>query len=644
MSAIWGVVSRSEGEIPARLTQYFQHAYQPCVIDRMEQITEQGILMGCGIQYFTKQAEAEKLPYCMPEKDVLFTADVYLDNREELLQNSLFDGEDKETIPDGEILFRLYHTYREKCLAYVLGSYAFVYYDKKSNVIELVIDATGNRCLYYMLTENQLYFSTLLQPIAESLEEKPKWNERFLVDYLARDDNRVFTEEEETIYKGIFRVAPAQVVRIGAEGVSKNRYWEPLKKRYKLRMRDDDDAAYKEAVIKSFSESVEGTLRSAKHTGILLSGGLDSTAVACFAAPILKKREEKLYSYTMLPEEGYVNDTGERVNVNEQELVKCTVKHLENVEDYYDNFHTKNAWNTLHEQLKIWENPYKSLQNPMWIKELADKAYQDGCRVLLNGQIGNDSISYGDTEAFLYELFIKGRFRKLWKELHSRNEYGCYHKKNAVRMIWNTFWDRKGYRRISFQEMFQNTYVPDAMLKKYDVYERYTKIDKPIRRIKTMKQYQRLMVDMVRFRQLGEMETKISLATGVLMKDPTRNKRLIEFCLSTPSEQFNKNCRPRRLVYEYMKEYLTPELLDPRLPRGRQSADTFYRLRSDVHSICSTLRECAKTPNPLIHWENVLQDIQMLEKETTVGEMKNIALLQRLLYVYQIATLMKREL
>ena len=55
-----------------------------------------------------------------------------------------------------------------------------------------------------------------------------------------------------------------------------------------------------------FRHCVEDVIREGrggKETGILLSGGLDSNAVAAYAAPYLAARGKKLYSFTAVPEE-----------------------------------------------------------------------------------------------------------------------------------------------------------------------------------------------------------------------------------------------------------------------------------------------------------------------------------------------------
>ena len=54
-------------------------------------------------------------------------------------------------MPDGRILYEVYGRLGKDCLNDLLGAYTFVWYDKEKNQIELVLDAVGNRCLYYRI-------------------------------------------------------------------------------------------------------------------------------------------------------------------------------------------------------------------------------------------------------------------------------------------------------------------------------------------------------------------------------------------------------------------------------------------------------------------------------------------------------------
>jgi asparagine synthase (glutamine-hydrolysing) len=61
---------------------------------------------------------------------------------------------------------------------------------------------------------------------------------------------------------------------------------------------------------------------------------------------------------------------------------------------------------------------------------------------------------------------------------------------------------------------------------------------------------------------------------GVDMRDPSADRRLVEFCLSVPPEQFLAGGVPRSLARRAFADRLPPEVLRERR-KGYQAADWF---------------------------------------------------------------------
>ena len=133
MSAIWGYIDFSENsslEDTKKINDMMRDGYKSCVIDRFNDYVSDSFCLGCGIQYFTKEAEKEILPIIDDERSIFFTADAIVDNRDELLGKLGYNSDDK-TIPDARIIFEMFDRFGESCLNDILGLYTFVYYDKK---------------------------------------------------------------------------------------------------------------------------------------------------------------------------------------------------------------------------------------------------------------------------------------------------------------------------------------------------------------------------------------------------------------------------------------------------------------------------------------------------------------------------------
>ena len=647
MSAIWGAIDLEGNEIPQEYAEIFHEAYRDCVIDRTEISRDGAVLMGCELQYFTPEAEKEHLPF-REEDGSYFVADVYLDNREELLCDPIFAGQVREygkqecgeeeeqtagELPDGEILRRFFRAYGKERLKEVHGSFAFVSFDAQNQVVSLAMDHMANRCLYYAIIDEILYFSTLLKPIADIHRGRLHENRKFLQDFLAIPDMRVALDDQATIYFEIRHAAAGEILSVGRGESAWEKYWDPLKEFRTDRGKTDEQ--YREELREKFGKAVSRAMRSDGEIGIFLSGGLDSTAVASVASGQLKKTEKQLYAYTMIPVFGYSDDTGERVTVDEQALVHETAQFLGNVAEHYDSCEEINAWDCMERQLRLLEGPFKSLQNVMHLMRLAEKARRDGCRIVLNGQLGNDTISYGDQAGYLYEMFRYGHWLRLRKELNSHSKYFRYQKKKALLQIWDRMTEKEQHE--SYEQFMRET-----PLREYTKQQYLTLNCRPVIRIR--RQYLRLVMDRMRFRQIGDGETKMSLYTGVLIKDPTRDVDFFEWCLHLPTEQFHKNCTNRRLIYAYMDDIMPPHILDQRLPKGRQSADMFYRLEEKKKEIYEDLHKMfCENGNSVVDGQKMLKILEanqtLFHQKTKTENEKKI--MEKFLFSYEICALFK---
>jgi len=94
----------------------------------------------------------------------------------------------------------------------------------------------------------------------------------------------------------------------------------------------------------------------------------------------------------------------------------------------------------------------------------------------------------------------------------------------------------------------------------------------------------------------------------VLQRDPTRDRRLIEFCLALPDNQFVYRGVERRLVREYLQSYLPKEIIEDSKHRGLQSADMVNRISKNWERI---YQECTDIMNHKI--AEKLLDLPKLE-------------------------------
>lgn len=576
MSAIWGAINLKGDSIGKETQNMLRMAFDKCVIDRYEESSNGNVYMGCGIQYFVPAAEKEKLP--LVEENIYFTADVVLDNREELLKKLEITEKHADNMADGEILYAMYKRYGKSCLNDILGAYTFVWYDKSTNKIEMVLDAVGNRCVYYRIIGDIFYFSSLIEPLAE-LSKNTRLNDRWLTDFLAMDYLFMINETEETPLEGIYRIAPAQYISYQNGSLEKEIYWKPFDKFKEYRWSTDEE--YKQKFRNLWNEAVTCNIRDKNNTSILLSGGLDSTAVAAVAAPYIKESGEYLHSYTSVPMEGFKADNSGYDVENEKEDVEKTAAFYGNIKPHYVDLNGKNPWELSKKAFRSMETPVKSIQNFLWIEEALQKAYDNKSRIMLTGSYGNIAISFTDLNTYMNTLYKKKRIWKLRKELAAFSANMGFSSKYAWKQIIKT-------KRVGFEPSkypYGLSYVNRDMAEKMNTAERLEKIERnAFETGADFESYRHIMVQWLAMRQIGEAFTKHSLSTGVLLRDPTIDKRIITFCIHLPLEKFCREGLDRRLIKDYLKDIMPPHVMQFQ-KRGKQSADQQYRFSLKWDSI-----------------------------------------------------------
>lgn len=229
----------------------------------------------------TPEALVEVLPLTEPETGCTITADVRLDNRDELI-SALGLSDEGRVVGDGELILRAYLKWEDACLDHFLGDFAFAIWDPRVARLFCGRDHIGMRQLTYCHVPGHLFaFATEPQAILAHQGVPRRINEGRIADFLEWLEAIDFTS---TFFEGIYRLAPAHCLTLDADGLSIRRYWtlEPG-----LELQLGSDGAYAEAFLEVFTQAVSCRLRSAGPVGAMLSGGMDSGSIVAVASRLL---------------------------------------------------------------------------------------------------------------------------------------------------------------------------------------------------------------------------------------------------------------------------------------------------------------------------------------------------------------------
>ena len=94
-----------------------------------------------------------------------------------------------------------------------------------------------------------------------------------------------------------------------------------------------------------------------------MSGGLDSTAIACMAAQQLAKDGQRLGVFGAVPMEGYRHYMSDGVLADETAYIEAVKEHASNIDVTYYRADGRHSLSDTERLLSILEQPYKIFEN-----------------------------------------------------------------------------------------------------------------------------------------------------------------------------------------------------------------------------------------------------------------------------------------
>lgn len=617
---IWGFINKKGKEVSPELGISMMDYMLQYKIDRYKYTYHKNVFMGCGLQYITEESEREILPYYDEENKVFITADAIIDNREELIKLLELNIADVSELTDSEYILLAYKKWNNECIKYLIGDFSFVIFDENKDEVFCAKDHVGKRTFYYVNNENYFGFCTVANPLIVLMKEKASVNQRWLSDYISLTGVAQVSEEKEYILNEINQLPFANIMILKDGNLKISRYWNPEKDIKPLKLKDEK--AYIEEFRRIFSEAVNCRCRAKGNVGIKLSSGLDSSAVSVFAAQNLKKVDKKLKSYTVVPKKGFTNNYPKSLLPDETELVKELVDYVQNIDAKFCDCLGADSITCIEDLLLYLEQPYKFIENSYWLYEFTKLAEKDGCRVMLTGQFGNSTISYGNCLDILKTFLCEGRLLRLNSEVNNINRLSGYSRKKLYFDILKSILPHKCDRNVNY---FKYSPISDEMKNKWDIEKRFKEdnITGQKIKVKNIKQFRKGILDPKCFNQLSVSETKIGLSSGVLDRDPTRDKRVIEFCMSVPSTLFLKDGYSRYLIRAAMKGLLPDSIRLHVKSKGVQAADWLERLEDKWDDIFKEIKVAINDPIlreylDVDYLNNNLSSIQIINKDSNL--------------------------
>lgn len=297
------------------------------------------------------------------------------------------EGVEFKTASDSEIPLHLYKKYGLDFVNHIDGMYALAILDERHGEIILARDPVGIKPLYTCVTDEGVAFASEAGAIAHSGWIAPQLNEDALPCFL----NRQYSIGADTLFQGIRRVLPGEVIRI-KQGAITDRYVVPLDLRPHSPMSEEDAISAFDGLL---SEKVTTHLQAEVPYGAFLSGGIDSSSVVSRMADITAP----IRTYTVGFESVSVAD--------ERTMAENLAKKLETVQTSVE-FSERDFWHYLPQMCHALDDLVADYAALPTLK-LAQCAQSD-VKIILTGE-GGDEIFAG---------YSRYRRQSLWRKLLGR--------------------------------------------------------------------------------------------------------------------------------------------------------------------------------------------------------------------------------
>lgn len=214
---------------------------------------------------------------------VVFNGEIY--NFPSLRKELEGRGYDFRSQSDTEVLLGAVEVFGiHDTVSRLIGMFAFFVYDRKEKKGWLARDRFGEKPLFLYQRNGMVAFASEIKALKRCGFFQFALNECAVPEYLAFG----FSWSEETLYEGITRVMPGQLVCVDAEtgAVSLDDYWNAAENLARVQETSPFSGSFDDAVDKLdelVNKAVEAQRLSDAPLGAFLSGGVDSSLISAVA-------------------------------------------------------------------------------------------------------------------------------------------------------------------------------------------------------------------------------------------------------------------------------------------------------------------------------------------------------------------------
>jgi asparagine synthase (glutamine-hydrolysing) len=504
----------------------------------------------------------------------IISADLRLDNRDEMLARLRVPPQDALAWPDSRIVLLAWERFGDDVWTMLRGPFAAAIWDARNRKLTLARDPIGLNVVMYHKTGNFFAFATMPKGLFALSDVPRAFSEEKMADFLVLNH----ADHRTTFYQNILRVPPAHMTTVSADGaISERQYWSAADVP-RIRARSDED--YAQGLRECLDRAVRRQMRSAHPIGCFLSGGLDSSAVAALAARALGEKGQRLAAFTHVPRKGFAGPVPSGRYADETPYVEAirgmagnidvTYVHNDEVDDFVD----------LERLFTLLEAPVRNPSNLGWVLAIPRLARAQGKRVLLGGNWGNMTISWNGWSQCADHL-LRGRLLTAYKQWRLYYDMTIESPSVVFRRLFieplaSTGLGEWAHRRRHGKDPPWKRHAPIrpdyAAAMRVDARARVAGHDFLYRTGRRGR-----VTGLNPMDNFGDWQAAEQAFHGVQTRDPTADVDVVSYCFGVPPEQFLAEGIDRSLIRRAMWGLL-PEVVLANRMIGLQSPDWYEKL------------------------------------------------------------------
>jgi asparagine synthase (glutamine-hydrolysing) len=589
MSGIAAVLHLDGSAVRQSEVERMANVLKPYGPDRQRILARGNAAFAFCLHQLTPEDLFERQPLLFASRFVMLF-DGRIDNRTEVGEALGMAASELQSIPDSMIALRLFERWGERAFERIVGVFAIIIMDLQERRLICARDHMGLRVLHYYRSPERFAVATIPEALFALSWVPRNLNKDKVGDALVQRG----LNGETTYYQDIYRVLPGFIVRVSDTTFSKHQFWNP-ENIADVRFKHDND--YVEAFQERLAAAVRAQLRSRRVPCASITGGLDSSSIAVVAADMLAANGSKLHTFTAVRE--VIKEELRGRYFDEMPKVLQIAKINPNIVAHFVSPSKGHLVEKIAEQVRIGGDPPSGVLNGCWGMDLFAAVRSAGHNVMLGGEMGNHTMS-NNGHLLLAELLRTGRWWRLLVEIASsgyRWRYLLRHRTIAPFIPAPLFRRYKQWRRGGRPPWYDYSAIHPEFAARSGVVDRaareYLPFDMPPPRDA------RLYLTRVSFNgycETADWFARVRAHFGIDIRTPAFDRRVVEFCIGIPQDQYLRKGCDRWLIRRAMQGRLPDSVLANR-KTGAQSADWFSILTRERSRIRTELTRLAKYPD-----------------------------------------------